>query len=52
MPKHHPDDEQIGDLGEREERRIEEGDDEEAGGAKGKRLSQDPADESTHTING
>ena len=49
--RHHPHDEEIGDLGEREERRIQEGDEEKAGGAERECQRLEPADDSAHRIN-
>ena len=42
---HHPDDEEVGDLGQREERRIEEGDEEQAGCTQCEREALDPGDD-------
>jgi len=48
---HHPDDEEIRDLGQREKRGIQECDEEESRGAERKRHRLHPADDSTHRIN-
>ena len=44
------DDQQVGDLGQREERRIEKGDDEQARAAEGERERLDPGDECFHRM--
>jgi len=49
---HHQDDEQVGDFGKRQDRRIEEGHHHQAGCAEGERERLNLVSESPHTING
>ena len=51
MVRHHVDDEEVGDLGQRQERRIEEGDEEETRCAERQREGADSIDDFAHRIN-